>query len=91
MSGSYSRFRGAAVRSRGVEFESLPRREEPNVGLATAGDEEFLAARRTLHVPAEAVAEIVGPDDTLRWLRGEWSWWDSNPRPLRCQRSALPS
>ena len=29
------------------------------------------------------------PRDTMRWRR--WNWRGLNPRPLRCERSALPS
>jgi hypothetical protein len=29
------------------------------------------------------------PRDTIRWHR--WNWRGLNPRPLRCERSALPS
>ena len=60
--GSYSRPRGAAVGRGCVEVELIARRKEADVRLAPAGDEEFLARRRTLHVPAEAIAEVVGAE-----------------------------
>ena len=68
--GSYSRPRGAAVGRGCVEVELIARRKEADVRLAAAGDEEFLARRRTLHVPAEAIAEVVGADYVLARLSG---------------------
>jgi hypothetical protein len=32
------------------------------MGSAAAGDEDLLAGRGSLHVPAEVVAELVGAD-----------------------------
>jgi hypothetical protein len=46
------------------------RRDEADVGLAAAGDEELLARRSALHVPAEAVPEVVGADDAPTRLNG---------------------
>jgi hypothetical protein len=37
-------------------------RDEADVWLAAAGDEELFATGGPLHVPAEVVAELVGAD-----------------------------
>ena len=57
--GSYSRPRGAAVSLAAVERQLLPRREQANVWLAAARDEELLAGGRALHVPAKTAAALV--------------------------------
>src|SRR3954447_11063270 len=54
--GSYSRLREAAAVRGGFEIELIACRKQADVRLAAARDEELLACRRTLHVPAEAIA-----------------------------------
>jgi hypothetical protein len=66
--GSYSRSRRAAVTRGGLDVQLITRWNEADVRLAAAGDEEFLARRRTLHVPAEAIAEVVGAEYVLAKL-----------------------
>src|SRR3954454_18020119 len=63
MGGSYSRPRGAAVALRGIEIQLIAGREEADVGLAAAGDEDLVARGRPLRVPAEETSKIVGANN----------------------------
>ena len=45
------------------------RGDELDVRLAPAGDEDFPAACGEFHVPAEAVAELIGADRRIRRIR----------------------
>jgi hypothetical protein len=44
--------------------------DEADGGFAAAGDDEFLAGDRPLHVPAEVVAEFVGADGLFARVGG---------------------
>src|SRR5207302_4305155 len=61
---------GAQPATSGRQVESGRDRREAKVRLPAASDDDLLSGRGAFHVPAEAVAELVGADHRRRVIWG---------------------